>query len=247
MVYKKNFLSKVIFRIDFNETDITNLQKFSNKINKDFPSFKIEEGEEGSIDLDLKTKKITRNQSNKFKSWLFTNRRNTKLLRIERNFLSLEYNKYKDKRELICDIENIVMNFIDTSGVKIITRMGLRYFNEINLKESDYLKWDKYINEALLGGLRFTVTHNKKMARGMNLLVFKEEDGNINFNYGVWNPDFPGEVNKKEFVLDYDYYSVFPFEIGEVDLIEKVKGFNQGIEKIFELSITTKFRNLLKK
>lgn len=246
--YKKNYLKSVIFRLDFLKSiELISFHKFADEIKETFPISQQKEEEEGSFSMDLKRKEIKDFSSRKINFWLFHNRTKTKELGIHSDYLYINYNKYKNSGELLKDINEVVEKFISIFEIKNIKRMGLRYVNEIELDEKRYLSWEKYINNNLLGSLKFATINKKAVVRSLGQLVFKEEFGNIVFIFGIRNLDYPDEINRKEFILDFDYHSVFPFSLEEIDLVERTKSYNQSIERLFEATITRDYRNLLNK
>jgi uncharacterized protein (TIGR04255 family) len=247
-IYKKNYLSKVILRIDFIKSiELSKLRSYADSISSIFPLSKQIDGEEGYFDLNLQTKQLNQH-TNKIVSWVFTDKNSTKNLQISPSYLFIEYLKYKNSTDLINDVEKVVNVFINSFGVKTIKRIGLRYLNEIELhNEKDYLKWDKYIANDLLGAISFANNSEFSVSRSMGQLVFKDGFNIINFNFGVWNDDYPNEVNRKSFVLDYDCYSNIPVDLSDTSIVDVVKEYNSKIEKIFELSISDSFRGLLNK
>ena len=108
------------------------------------------------------------------------------------------------------------------------------------------MNWNNYINDLLIGSLKFAIDKKKSIARAMGQIVFKEENSNINFNYGIWNSNYPNEVNEKIFVLDYDGYSKFPLDVESLNLSDIVKEHNKKIEDLFENSIKEGLRKVLK-
>ena len=243
--YKKNFLTKVVFRIDFNQIKLGQLKYFSEKIEKRFPINEEEKGEEGVIDFDFKTKKV-KQISSPVSTWVFYNKTRIKKIKVHPRFLLLEYNKYKDSTELLKDIKYIE-NFIHDFKIKTINKMGLRYVNEIELSGHDFLSWKKYINNKLIGSLSFATNNKKKLARFMSLIILKEEFGDINFNYGLWNSNYPNEINERKFILDFDGRSRFPLDVDNLKLGDLVKEYNEQIENLFEDVIKEDLRKILRK
>lgn len=245
--YKNNFLKEVIFRLDFSEDIQLNfVDEFFNKTKLSFPLFEQKDGREAYINIDVKNESI----NPKFKKtvlWLFHNKMKSKFLEITSKHLVLHYKKYKNYKELQKNIESIVLTFIKAYNIKVVKRIGLRYKNEIKLPENNYLNWKNYINNNFLGTLEFSDKNKKTVARLLTLLVLKEKEANINFQFGIPNKNYPNAVNSKEFILDFDCYSNIPLNIEETNLIEKVNLYHEYIEELFELSITKKFRDLLNK
>lgn len=243
--YKKNFLTKVIFRIDFEQAKLGQLKLFTEKFKKEFPISEEERGEEGMVNFDFATKAI-KQSSSPIISWNLFNKNRTKKIKIHPRFLFIEYLKYKNSTELLKDI-NLISDLIKIFEIKTINRLGLRYINEIKLENKDFLNWNNYINDHLLGSLKFAIDKKKSIARAMGQIIFKEENSNINFNYGIWNSNYPNEVNEKIFVIDYDGYSKFPLDVENLNLSGIVKEYNKKIEDLFESSIKEDLRKILKK
>ncbi len=208
MIYKKNFLKNVILRVDFDNIDLVGLKNFFQKIVKQFPISEEEQGEEGTINFNFKTKEL-KQESSAFTSWNLFNKKRTIKIKISPSYLIAEYSNYKDSLELLSSIKT-VNNFLDSFKIKTINRLGLRYINEIKLDSKDPLDWGNFINKKLLGLIDFAQSNEKIIARSMGFLVIKEDFGDINFNYGLWNSSYPSPVMDKVFVLDFDAHSKFP-------------------------------------
>ncbi len=238
--YKRNFLSRVIFRLDFLESiPIGNLKEFSEEIKDYFYNKKENRG----LTSIFNDNNESRQHHQEISSWIFNGRENKKDLAVSMKFLYIDYKNYKNSEELFGDIEKVVNKFINRYGIEIIGRIGLRYLNEIKIEEKNQLDWTKYLNKNLISGLEFIKDNKKIVSRAMNHLAIKEELGDINFQYGIWNNDFPNEINRKEFILDFDCFNTSGIE--SEDLLEVAKKYNQYIGDLFEASITNDFRKLL--
>lgn len=245
MVYKNNFLKRVIFRIDFDRAELGKLKDFLGKIEKTFPIVEEKKGEEGIINFNFKTKELQQ-ESGSLITWNIYNKSKTVKIQIQPKFLTIEHLKYQDSSELLSNV-SIAADFIKTFGIKTINRLGLRYINEIKLENKDLLEWTPYINKNLLSSIAFSQEIEKTISRTMGMIVFKEDFGNINFNYGLWSSTYPGAISEKVFILDFDAYSKFPLDTEEINLPEMVKEYNKGIEALFEFSIEIGLRKILNK
>lgn len=244
-IYKRNFLKKVILRLDFDKLDLDFLSKFSEEIKAEMPFQEQKETTVGSILIELKSGQVEQSKQKDF-IWNFSDIKKIKKLSITKDSLVLEYNSYADKNELLADITNLVLKFVSLSKLQAIKRLGLRYINEIDLhKEKEKKSWDTYITKELVGSMLYVEKIKLTASRAMGQLALKFPDADILFNYGIWNSDFPNEITQNEFLLDYDCFTKFP--IGDLAslLPETVKNFNMKIEGLFEESITREFRNLL--
>lgn len=249
--YNRNFLEAVIFRIDFDWIELGKLDDFYNsELKRKFPHYIEKAGVEGTILFSHKKDASEFSQSKKeFTAWQFESKRRNIILQIAPKHLYLEYmdKTYKNSTELLGDIKKIIKVFIKEFKVETIKRIGLRYSNEITLSGKYPLKWKKYLNKDLLGGISFAQKKKLSIARGMGQLVIKKDEADITFNYGLFNKDFPNKVSAKEFILDYDCVSKLPFEASLEDIVEKAKLFNLYVDSLFEASITSSFRDLLNK
>ncbi|MAG44352.1 hypothetical protein CL633_00490 [bacterium] len=241
--YKKNYLTKVIFRIDFHQIELGQLKTFAETLKKDFPILEEEKGEEGRIDFDFKTKKF-KQSANFITQWIFYDKNRLKKIHIHPRFLYIEYYKYKNFDALIFDVQHII-EFIKHFKIKTINKAGLRHVNEIELPGTDFLQWDGYINTKLINSLKFTYKGNGKILRYMGQIIFQENFGPINFNYGLWNSSYPNEINEKKFVLDFDAQSKFPLDTEGINLEELVREYNEKIEKLFENAIGKKLKKII--
>lgn len=244
--YKKDFLSRVIFRLDFfDNVPISSLDDYAKMISESFSDKEEKEGRSGFLEFNFESGEV-KNASQKMTSWVFHNKNASKKLEVNVKYLYLEYNQYSNSEELVSDIEKVVMPFVNKYNISIVNRIGLRYINEIPDLDGGVggqLDWENYINPELLGGLKFAKVNKSRIARSMNQLVIKEELGDLLFNYGIWNADYPNEVTRKEFILDYDCYN--KLGVDSKDIVNYTKEYNLYIEKLFEQSITENFRNKL--
>lgn len=244
--YKTNPLEKVIFRIDFEPIELARLSRFYAAELKDvYPLKETKKGIEVATKFDFKTGE-TLQEKQEFTEWHFINSDTTKRLIVTSKSFILEYSKYNDSEELLSDIGTGIVKLMAEFNVQTVIRVGLRYINKLKPEDQNPMDWKKYLNKNLLGNLEFS-KGKFKLARSMGQIVIKNENDDIVFNYGQWNDDFPNEITKKEFILDFDCYSKFPSPATELDVETTTKEFNQKIEDLFESCITTEFKNLLNK
>jgi uncharacterized protein (TIGR04255 family) len=130
--------------------------------------------------------------------------------------------------------------------VKIINRIGLRYINQVKPTDnSKPLDWSQYINQHLIGGLSFATETDEGLARSFSQQVYRRDEYELTFSYGIWNDDFPNPIVAKRFILDFDCSSSVPREKTDITLRSEIATYNALIEKHFEASITDKLREEL--
>lgn len=243
--YKRNFLKEVILRLDFNNAELDFLSDFAKSIKHEFPYFdqqkvlgnpiKIVGG--GFLVDQLPQQNLL---------WIFSNLDKTKKLQIAPDHIALTYTRYKNSNELLQDVAELVLPFILQAKIETLNRVGLRYSNEINLNNiKTKFSWSQYLSGHLIGSLNFASSNKMKVARSVGKLSLKEEDADITFNFGVWNSDYPNEALRKEFLLDYDCYSMLPIGTTDTKIIDVVRKYNSYIERLFESSITDNLRDVL--
>lgn len=243
-VYKKNFITNVIFKVNFpkilnlsEQKPPTKLQKI---INEGFPGLEVNRiphidtriMKDSTLDIKGTTKIL----------WIFSNRGKTKKIEINQESLAIEYAKYENFTEFFQTIKFIFKKFIDLYNIKIINRLGLRYINQIKLETGNPLDWNNLINQSLFFVSKKFVKANYRnyISRSMHLLEINEEEYKLRFQFGMHNSEYPSPINRKEFILDYDCMSKEEMEIREVP--NKVKMFNTIIYEWFESSIMNDLR-----
>jgi len=245
--YKNNYLSKVILRLDFNRIDLDSVEDiYSEKFKKRFPSFSEKKDIFVSLEGGVASEEV-RHSRNESKVFLFEDENKNKRLRLGSEYAFIEYDKYESFDELENDISSAISTIILSLKIKTINRLGLRYINEIKIKDRDPLNWNDYISKNLLSALNFYKLKKEKISRSMGQVVLKKDKADLSFGYGIFNKEFPSEINIKEFVLDIDCYSPLPFEVLEENIEERICLYHSYIKEIFEDSITQKFRDFLNK
>lgn len=240
--YKKTFLAEVIVRIDFaSSIDSFNLklpEKFKKEAIKEFQIKEPKDTIEAEIKLNKKGSKIK--EEKKSYLWLFHDKNREKTLGITPKYLYIKltkYNTYEKFKSLFLNYTNILANEVEDI---VINRFGLRYINNIEIKDkTSPMDWKKYLNNKLL--LIFDVPKQKDLiARAFHLLILKFDDVLLNFQYGMHNPDYPAKIKKKIFVLDYDAH--FTGLIEAKDIEKYMDSSHQKIIDFFENCIKEELR-----
>lgn len=244
MIYKKNFLSNVIFRIDF--PVIKELAEklpagLKDEILKDYP--KLDPIEQVGIHIENKGGDFKAEKETKI-TWKFKSKYEKLFVEIDPEYLAVisqEYSNYPNFRK---KIENITKKFFSIYPDIKINRLGLRYINEIIMEnEKDFFNWGKYINANLVKNIDF-ITDKQSIRRTMQKMELAcNEEIMLRFICGIFNKTYPGQVVKKEFILDYDCYTKVSFD--KEKLFERLDKFNKILSDYFEKSITENFRRIL--
>ena len=241
--YKKNFLTDVIFRVDFPiilDIAENTPKEFQNKIMNDFPT--LEPIQQFGVRIEKKDLDINTFPANKT-TWRFLSSNKNYLIELDSEFLAVVCKKYDNFTDFKKTVFKILKSFVHLYPKLVINRLGLRYINQIQLEEADFFIWQSYLNKSLITNLDFFENKND-LRRAMQVYeITLEDEVNINFKCGIFNSSFPAPINKKEFTLDYDCYTRTQLPSDQV--IDKLTKFNEIIGKYFERSITNKLREVL--
>jgi len=238
-IYKRNFITNVIFRIDYpkilNLSEKNPPSKFQDTIIKRFPQ--IKENRQSKIKTEIVKDSTFNINAESSVSWSFLNREKTIKTTIDSDYLIIEYFRYKNFTEFFKTIKYILDNFMKLYNIKIVNRLGLRYINQIKIDTGNPLDWDNLIAPSLFSVSKDFVKESDRnsISRSMHLLEINEEKNKLVFQYGMHNSEYPNPINRKEFILDYDCIS--KEEIEKVEIFNTIKIFNTIISKWFELSI----------
>lgn len=241
IVYKKNFLKNVIFRVDF----LLDGKEFENLMNKATLDeikrrFEILEPlqtiKNTNFMVDVNTNTINANQ-NESKKYIFRKKQGNAALIIDSQSIVIDYTKYLNAEMLLEDIK--LLNFI---FAKIsISRIGLRYINYIEPTGFGEIDWDKYIHNSIRESQK--IDFGGSLLQSINVTDIKYDDYIIKFQSGIHNQNFPADRVKDAYVLDFDASSN---EIKPTEDIEKmIEKWNIQIGKLFEKFITSDFREIL--
>lgn len=241
IVYEKNFLKNVIFRVDFllDEKEFDNLMNKAtlDEIKRRFEILEpLQTIKNTNFMVDVNTNTINANQ-NESKKYIFRKKQGNAALIIDSQSIVIDYTKYLNAEMLLEDIK--LLNFI---FAKIsISRIGLRYINYIEPTGFGEIDWDKYIHNSIRESQK--IDFDGSLLQSINVTDIKYDDYIIKFQSGIHNQNFPADRVKDAYVLDFDAFSN---EIKPTEDIEKmIEKWNIQIGKLFEKFITPDFREIL--
>lgn len=246
MHYKKNFLTKVIFKIDFgsivNKTQDDELaSKFASGIKENYPNVRSTPLSQVSMKMSPTGSTIQQEIIGKVRE--HTSKEKNKILILNPDFLLLEYRDeiYSHFPEFKDDMDLIYKEFQTVFDIPTFGRIGLRYINEIKFPEGNPLNWRGFIKDSLVSSTLAGLSNDMKLTRSMHQFMAKHgEDISVLFQYGIFNPEHPNPVSRREFILDIDCFISAKIEKSEI--IERLVALNTVAEMIFEDSIDNELR-----
>lgn len=241
--YKEDFLNNVIVRIDF-DTPLTIAADGPAKgiyatVKKRFPI--TEEKKVIGKEL-LIGQNITKERSIETKEWHYYGNNREKHLTISPNTMLIEYNKYEYYEMLRDDFLSVSSALFDAYPNSQVNRLGLRYIDKINLNEEEPTQWDKYLKPSLYS--IFNIADKKEeISRAFHVLEFNYGEDSLRFQFGMFNPDYPAPIKKKEYVLDHDMYIMKLLD--RTDIPQTLDHFHDKIISSFENVITDDLRKAM--
>ena len=230
----EQLLKKVIFRLDFlGEIKLSQqtVDHFKRDLSEYFPEF----GEQDKVFVEVLVNEAQKTTKEKrFKSFSFKNDETNNSITLEPYAIILEvkeYITYEDFKEVVQKINRILEG--ENSSAKI-SRIGLRYINQIIINEGNPLEWTGLIKDSLISSLNF-VQEKNQLSRLMGIIELNRSDYLIRFQYGWFNSEYPNPIAKKEFLLDYDCYSENETDISAI--IGQIDMFHSAIKDLFNKSI----------
>ena len=244
-IYKKNYITNVIFRVDFKKMDLAQdpPEELQKTIREKFPIFHQIKKE--TFGFEIKGNNQFTTKLNETILWEFKskegNEKYNKVI-IHPEYLSLEYENYTNFKDFQQDLKLVLDVFLGTYFVEGIKRLGSRYINQIVLGSGNPLEWNNLIHPSLFSiPSGFTTTSD--ILRSMHVLEVEEDDYLLRFQFGLYNSEYPNPIARKEFVLDYDCFieqEIEPFEINK-----RAEECNDIIYKWFEKSIGEDLREIM--
>jgi len=251
--YKKNYLTEVIFRINF--SNILQLSgknkeaadKFQKEIFEKFPNVHFQYNNNVNVHVDIKEGKSQTKVEDGDLTWIFTDEQNTKQIELNSKNLILAYHKgsYIGFEEFLEDISLILMAMRWYTPFNL-TFLGLRYINQIHEDVIDENNIHEYINESLLNNVIFELEDDEGFSQLFSRLDLSKDDYQLTFQYGFFNPDYPNTDTKKDFILDYDCRLTKIDSVNsQFEIEEELKKMNKIIYDKFKYSTTEKLKELM--
>ena len=238
--YKKNFITEAISKIEF-LNPITDLDKSLPKTLSDdlkglFPIAESRTITNNIVDIVGDEVKKRREESTE---WNFWNKERKRKITISKNVLMLVQYNYTTFKDFSDEFLTALNSICSIYNELIIKRYGVRYINNIRLKEENPLDWSDYINSELIASINIP-KDRERISRTFHNLEMNYQEFNLRFNFGIHNPDYPALIKQKAFVLDMDAYHTGVQNKSDIE--DSMPKFHNKIQEFFEFSITENFR-----
>ncbi len=243
--YRKNFITKVLFRIDFARIPalVTEPTAFKDLIATLYPT--LEPVVRTGIVFGAQDGTPPTAQQTTETLWQFTNVEGNQHCNILPESLVIEASTYQDFSTFRESLSTVITAFLNTYTGVSIERIGLRYINEISISDdTDYLEWENYINPLVSSIVKF-IPEGSRLKRSLNTAEYEiDADTSINVRTGVFNSRYPAEIIQKEFVIDLDCFSrTRPANL--LELMENIAKYNAILTDTFEVMVEEPLREIM--
>jgi len=241
--YKKNFLSKVIVKIDFLYPNESLLRSLKKKVSQEILHFFPISEPRKAVAHELKiTREDVEQKKREGMEWHFFGRQREKEFIVTPHSLILVHLAYYKFENLFNEFSQITNAFFEYYDEIQANRLGLRYINDIRFPKEEKIDWKKYINNSLLCLLDFNL-HSDKLIRIFHNIDFNHDDFLLKFQFGIHNPDYPAFIKQNSFILDLDAFFNGLILSGDINYL--LNSFHNKIQELFEFSITDELRSVL--
>lgn len=244
--YEKDFLTKVICELRYDPIlglKSENLAEIERQCKELLPRSRIRENIEisGTLSGDAE---LSTEVPKRYQEWIFHNDDNGASLLVSRTLLRYQQQKYAGKEGFFQDFSLIWQAFRDVYGVTALTRVGLRYVNQIRPGAGDPLHWEGLLQQSVIdSAISVSGDLSSSLSKSMHELRFTFDNHRLTMRFGLLNEDFPNPVADRAFLLDFDCYSGGLTEANE--LVNNLEIFHSTIGKQFERYIDKGLRELM--
>ncbi|MCX5709659.1 MAG: TIGR04255 family protein [Candidatus Omnitrophica bacterium] len=243
IIYKKNFLTNVICRIDFapiaEHALKQNADNFTAKVSGVFPKREVNNLVEYKATVN-KAQMI--DERKEYPIYIFFDENKTKKISLTFNHISIEFFKYQHFTEFDTITKKVIASFIELYKPSKYNRLGLRYINQIRLETGNPFEWGRHIDSSLTYVVNKFLDNKEDVSRAMSQVVINHDDYKVNFTYGFINSEFPAKIRRKEFILDFDFFTQ---DFNESNVFDCIERFNDEADGLFEKSIKDGLREIM--
>lgn len=247
--YKNNYLKQVIYRLDFPKIDLGDLEQFKKSGDQQKYEYTLDSQKLESITFDAVADEVSKTHEN-IVVWRVEDKQKSMRFEATNQYCLLEYAQYVNSAKLKEDFDVFMSVFLKTHNVEEVSRMGLRYVNQIMFPSIKKIAdWSKYISSELLSGTTFIQSKIGAPLRYLNQVEVNSSANSlvsVNFKYGIWNDKYPSPITSAEYILDIDCFTRSPISVS-TDIESTYADLNKAAETVFEQAILEPLRKEMNK
>lgn len=235
--YESNTLVTVVFRVDFAASIRVDDESLRQKCISLCPFSQSETVTEQTINtiMDEKGEVTIERQKESYISMTYSNRQLNQKIVISPKCVVIElldYSSYPETKGLFMSVFSLVRQLNPKVS---ISRIGMRYINQIDLSSMGKTTREKHIRSALMESPLDRVVKEAALSRTKHLMEILVDDYRVRCITGYFNPDYPAPIKRHIVTLDYDAFIQGNADANEVD--GYLDRFHSTIQMLFENSI----------
>ncbi len=255
VVYARSPLVLTICQVRFSPVlsiaDTAFVAPFQRSIQHDYPV--MIQGADVEVQLGLGSGAVELQRGRQSPVYQFSDRDDNWKIILAQDFLGIETRKYHDFEDFLLRLRSVLAVLVEHINPSVVSRIGLRYINEIRLDSRDL---GEIIAPSMLGPLAFPPVAAHTSHTVAELLLAYPNNEQLRIRHGFLprgttvQLSTREEVNDKPFyLLDFDAFRDFTLPKGlpmEPKLVcELVAMYNKAIYKLFRWSIAEAYASRL--
>lgn len=243
--YSKTFLKDVILRVDFATPLVSLAKKLPSKLSKAaLARFPVAEPQKVMAqELQFSATGAVSSNSREETQWVYFGKDREKNIVIAPAVLVMRTGVYSTYEDMVDNFFSVFNVLAAIEPDMVISRVGLRYVNVIELPDGSPLDWDGYVDDSLLGVVRGAY-RKQNLSRAFHILEYAFDSINLKCQFGIANPDYPALVKRRQFVIDVDAHSAVSHDVDALRPV--VDDAHAVIQDFFESAIAGETRRLMK-
>lgn len=205
IVFKKNFLRKVIFQFEFNKIELKNFKELVKEVFVEkLPRFTVAEG--NGIQISFGNNEPTVQTVKENGNFILKSKSGQVSLEIKDNVVSLsfdsglEYESFESSKEYL----ELIISFFEKINVDHFKKFSIRKINIVEFQNDDNPNGIVYflLNNSLIGNID-CFPNMKLINHNLQAVNFANEDYFLNLKYGM---NIPPQTNSKlgQVIVDID-------------------------------------------
>lgn len=183
--------------------------------------------------------------------WQFADQMDNWKIVLSPDFLSLETRSYEQFDDFLTRLHEALDALAQYIQPTVVTRLGLRYINEIRSDTLRNMDWNDVIRQDLLGPIAVSelIKNTTQVVALQQLILRYPDDAGINIHHGLVPTGTTVRLRPKEeqpiqpfYLLDFDVFREFPLPDAltmETETIcQTVEVYHKMIYRLFRWSVT---------
>ncbi len=250
-------LCQVRFTSMLSVNDPASLAAFQRAIQSRYPIAAQVQEVELVVGIGPNEREIRREQR-QTPQWQFTDQNDNWKVVLSQDFLALETRKYEHFDDFLDRLRDALDALVQHIQPTIVTRLGLRYINEIRANSHDNMMWPEVIRQDLLGpiAIQGLVENTIQVVAMQQLLLRYPNDTGINIHHGLVPTGTTIRLRPKEeqptqpfYLLDFDVFREFPLpsalKMDAKVICQHVKVYHKMIYRLFRWSVSEQYISTL--